>query len=186
VLTVLFVCTGNICRSPLAEGFLADRSRRLPDGAVRVRSAGTWARGGDPPVPESILVARERGVDISGQECAPLTAQELDGADLIVAMAEEHREQIVQLDPQAAVRTFTLEELASILAAMGPANGDGVRARLAEAHLRRGPQHGGDVRDPLGLGIETYRDVGRQIETAVDAVVTGLFGVGEAPRAAEA
>jgi protein-tyrosine phosphatase len=186
VLTVLFVCTGNICRSPLAEGFLADRSRRLLDGAVRARSVGTWARGGDPPVGESIQVAAERGVDISAQECAPLSAEELDGADLILAMAEEHRAEILHLDPAVAERTFTLKELASILAAMSPPRGTDARARIAEADRRRGPEHRGDVRDPLGMGIEAYRDVGWDIETAVDAVVAGLFGVEEAPRAAEA
>jgi protein-tyrosine phosphatase len=186
VLTVLFVCTGNICRSPLAEGFLADRSHRFLDDAVVARSAGTWARGGDPPVHESVLVARERGIDISHQRCAPLTAQKVRRADLIVGMTEEHVEEIVRLDPGAAEKTFTLKELASILSTMPPpAPGADPRPRITEADDRRSPEHRGDVRDPLGLGEATYRDVAWEIEAAVDGIVAGLFGTEDRPAAAE-
>jgi len=140
-------------------------------------------------MPESTLVARERGVDISEQRCRPLTRQEIHDADLVVAMAEEHRHEVLRLDPEAAMCTFTLPELTSILAVMPPAEGSSehqARARIAEAHRRRGSEHGGEIRDPLGLGLVTYREVGAEIEAGVDELVGGLFGVSEAPRAAEA
>lgn len=140
-------------------------------------------------MPESVLVARERGVDISDQRCRPLTRDEVWEADLVVAMAEEHRQEVLRLDAEAAMCTFTLPELTSILAAMPPAGRASeaeARSRIALANTRRAPEHRGEIRDPLGLGLQTYREVGEEIEAGVDALVEGLFGVAEGRQAAEA
>jgi len=87
-ISVLFVCLGNICRSPLAEGILrqglADAGL---DGLVSIDSAGTgnWHAGG-PPDPRSIAVAASHGIDISAQRARQLVAGDFDRFDLILAM----------------------------------------------------------------------------------------------------
>ncbi len=185
MLDVLFVCTGNICRSPLAEAFLRDRSGRVLGGAVRVGSAGIWARSGHPPTPETVLVGGERGVDVEGHAATPLTPASIERADLIVGMTAEHRDEVVRMAPAARAKVFTLKELVAVLGALGPARGPGreaVLGRISRAHTVRARLEGRvagdrDIVDPLGLGEEAYRAVAAEIEEAVDALVRDLFGV---------
>ncbi len=183
MLSVLLVCTGNICRSPLAEGFLVERSERLFGGAIGVRSAGTWARRAGPAMAESIQAAAERGVDISAATSSPREAGMVGEADLVLTMTAEQRDEVLALAPDARDKTFTLKEAVALFAAMPAAAGadrDQVLARIAEAARLR--ETGSvavadeDVSDPLGMSIDTYRAVAWEIESLVDALVGGLFG----------
>lgn len=186
MLSVLFVCTGNICRSPLAEAFLNDRSERILDGAVRARSVGTWGREGNPATRETVEAGHERGLDLEGHRASPLTAEAIERADLVLGMTGEHQNEVTRMVPDARGKTFTLKELVALLRALDhPAEGperDPVLARIREAdELRRGPERprisDRDVIDPLGLGAEVYRAVAAEIEESVDGMVRGLFGV---------
>jgi len=92
---ILVVCSGNICRSPIAEGLLRRAlERRLDRAAPPVGSAGTIAVDGAPAMPESIEAARERGADIRAHAARHLTPALIEDADLIVGMAAEHREAV--------------------------------------------------------------------------------------------
>ncbi|AXO68310.1 Putative low molecular weight protein-tyrosine-phosphatase [Rhizobium rhizogenes] len=100
--TVLFVCMGNICRSPLAEGILA----HLADAEgmsrqITVDSAGTggW-HAGDAPDPRSIAVARRHGVDISRQRARQVASADFESFDLILAMDENNLASLLQSSPQ--------------------------------------------------------------------------------------
>lgn len=112
-LGVLFLCMGNICRSPLAEGaFRAALSSAAPgtaaaaladlerEGRLRIDSAGTggW-HAGEPPDPRSIRVAKEHGVDISGQRARQLTLEDFGRFDWIVAMDEDNLAQAERRRP---------------------------------------------------------------------------------------
>jgi protein-tyrosine phosphatase len=185
VLRVLLVCTGNICRSPMAHGFLLDRSRRLLGGALTVRSAGTWARPGYAATEEAVAAAAERGVDIAEHRSAPFTPDLATWADLVVAMTDEQRDEVLDAAPEAGPRTFTLKELVALLSALPPAEGSASReamlTRVADAHHLReegiGPRPADeDVADPLGFGMEAYRATCWEIEELVDATVRGLAG----------
>ena len=133
--TVLFVCTGNTCRSPLAEGLakrmLADElgcePGDLPARGWRIHSAGVAASPGDTPAPAAVAVAAEFGVDLAGHRSRPLTPELLAGATDVVAVSRGH----------AAL-------MAAYFGGVGP-----VPALLG------GPD--GDVPDPIGGDEAEYR-----------------------------
>ena len=181
---VLLVCTGNICRSPMAEGLLRSAlQRRLGEGAPPVRSAGTIARDGARAMPEAVEAAAELGVDVSGHSARRLRREDIRDAALIVGMAAEHREAVQALDPEAEARTFTLKELVRLLEATGlrpvdttPSDG-GLAGAVADAHGRRAgsPSPEDDVMDPLGLSLESYRVVASELEDLCERLAGGLY-----------
>jgi protein-tyrosine phosphatase len=124
-------------------------------------------------------------LDIQDHEARPLRDHMVREADLILGLAREHRDEVLELVPEAAPKTFTLKELAALLERMPPTPGhadrDAAVARIAEAHRLREGSRGPvirdpDVRDPIGSALSAYRDVAWDIETALDAVLVGLFG----------
>jgi protein-tyrosine phosphatase len=182
VLDVLLVCTGNICRSPMALGILRERSRQLPQ-PLRLRSAGLGAAVGDPATPEAVTAAAELGADIGDHASAPLDAASVQRADLVLAMAAGHRAKILDQVPQAGPHTFTLKELAGLLDALpaptSPPSRSGALERVAQAHRLRSegktvPDE--DVADPLGLSLEAYRAAAWDMGEALDRILNGLFG----------
>jgi protein-tyrosine phosphatase len=184
VLSVLFVCTGNICRSPIAESLLQSRSRDL-GLPVSAGSAGSWAQLGNPATSNAIASAREMGLEIEEHRARPLRDDLVRESDLILGLAREHCEEVLDLVPEAAPTTFTLKELATLLEALPPApvhaDPSAALSRVADAHRLRGGSDGPvirdpDVRDPIGSALFAYRDVAWDIGTALDTVLVGLFG----------
>jgi protein-tyrosine-phosphatase len=93
--TIIFVCTGNVCRSPMAAGFFYDKLvREKAEGLLRVRSAGTWALEGQSASAYALQVMAEHDLDISGHHGRNLTQADLDEADLILVMTLRHKEAI--------------------------------------------------------------------------------------------
>lgn len=185
--SILVVCTGNICRSPMAEGFLRRHLDKRGLGAVDVGSAGTYTRQGAPPSAGAIRAAAERGVDISTHPASPLLREDIEVADLVLGMAAEHREAVRDTIPEADPRTFTLKELVRLLDELPPADhgdgpaGDRLERRLAEAdELRRSGFEGNpldeDIADPLGMTLESYRAVAWQLDELCGRMVDEVFG----------
>jgi protein-tyrosine-phosphatase len=106
---ILFVCTGNTCRSPMAEGALRSLLEKAHSGTFEVISAGTSAAAGFPATMYATEAARVWDVDISGHLSRPLTSALIDRADLILAMTPEHVREIVRMKRDAASRTFLLK-----------------------------------------------------------------------------
>ena len=122
---VLHVCTGNICRSPMAERLTrAGLQARLGDGAEQllVESAGTWGHSGSPMEPHALTTLAQYGVDGSDFRARELVAEHVVAADLVLAATREHRAASVVLHPRAAARTFTLREFARLVGAVDPAS----------------------------------------------------------------
>jgi protein-tyrosine phosphatase len=183
--SIIVVCSGNICRSPVAEGLLRRGVlRRFGADAPDVSSAGTIGLEGSAATPESVQAAAERGVDISTHVARRLTDAMVQQADLVVCMAAEHRAEIEQRVPTAIDRTFTLKELTRLLeddAPSAPQAQDALAPRtLAAAHGRRTDgstnPYDEDIVDPLGMPLETYRAIAWELDEWIDRLLMGLFG----------
>lgn len=109
---IIFVCFGNLCRSPMAEGFLKDRLKREGrDTDYRVRSAGTWASEGQPAAAYALQAMLERGIDISGHRSHGLTQSDVEEADLILVMSAGYKEAIELEFPESRGKTHLLSEM---------------------------------------------------------------------------
>jgi protein-tyrosine phosphatase len=114
--TILVVCTGNICRSPVAERLLRAQSEALGLPVV-VHSAGTQSMVGHDMTPEAAHLAQHYGADPVDHHSKQLTEQQIAGADLILTATREHRSKVVSLHPRAARYTYTLNQFARLLPA---------------------------------------------------------------------
>src|ERR1039458_9808041 len=101
--TVLFVCTGNVCRSPMAEGIFRQAMRGR--GEYQVLSAGLGALEGQPPSAYAIQAVKELGIDISRGRSRMLTAELVQQADYIFGMTHSHLDTVVMLYPEAGEKT---------------------------------------------------------------------------------
>lgn len=110
---ILVVCTGNICRSPMAEGIL----RRLVDrhslsDRVEVRSAGTWAPAGSAASRGSSVAAGREGISLAEHQSRPIVEQMIRDSDLILVMEPVHLEEIVEREPAAEGKVHVLTTFA--------------------------------------------------------------------------
>ncbi|MEV7572103.1 low molecular weight phosphatase family protein [Pseudarthrobacter sp. NPDC089323] len=112
---ILTVCTGNICRSPVAERLLQAGLDQVLPGGFEVASAGTRAMVGDPIQPLSADIVRTFGGDPEGFAARQLTQKILRGVDLVLTMTSGHRGEVLQLDASLLKRTFTIREFARML-----------------------------------------------------------------------
>lgn len=94
---ILFVCTGNTCRSPMAEALARDELRRRRWAHVRVASAGVAAEPGEAASPHARSVMSRRGLDLSAHASQPLSVSLVEWADLILAMGRSHLRAIAEL-----------------------------------------------------------------------------------------
>ena len=144
--SVLFVCTGNICRSPIAEGLFRRLIGNRKD--IEVASAGVNAVRGQPPSLYAVQVCEEEGADISDLRSQPLTGPLIDRATHIFAMTGAHLETIHMLFPHGLEKTFLLREFEE-----------------------PGTTVWRDVPDPIGLGRDVYEDCARTIKGALPSVL---------------
>jgi protein-tyrosine-phosphatase len=182
---ILFVCTGNMCRSPLAERLARAWLTRAGTLGVAASSAGTHAVVGAPMHPDSAAVLRRLRGDPDGFVARQLTEEIADDADLILTAARVHREIVAELCPAAGARTFTLREFAALAATVPVGDIAGIddvaaRARAlttAAAPLRyrlaAWPPHELDVPDPVGQPMAVQEGTA----LAIAAAIAGPLGL---------
>ncbi len=154
-MNLLFVCTGNICRSPLAEVIARAEADARGWAEVSCASAGTFAFPGQPASGPGVAVAAAHGLDLAGHASRELSLELLEWADLIVGMEASHARAAARLAPDAAVHVMT---------------------DFLPAHHERS-QDG--VPDPYGGDVETYEATRKLLALAM----RGLFdALGDDPR----
>jgi glycine hydroxymethyltransferase len=144
--TILFVCTGNVCRSPMAAGIL--RQAVAGRGGYRVLSAGLGAADGQPPSPYAVQAVQELGIDISNERSRMLTAELVQQADYIFGMTHSHVDTVQLLYPQAAEKIFLLREFDETLDTFEK-----------------------DISDPIGGSYEVYLNCRDQIEQGIASLL---------------
>ena len=109
---ILFVCTGNVCRSPMAAGLLQQRLvEEGLDTQYEVDSTGVWALDEHPASENAVAVMAERGINISQHIARTITAQDMSAAALILVMSREHQETLRNTWPQYAWKVHRLSEM---------------------------------------------------------------------------
>jgi protein-tyrosine phosphatase len=170
---VLFVCTGNICRSPTAEALARRELDRYPGVPIQVASAGSHALEGNPAASRSLLAAASRGASLERHFARELTRRRVRAADLVLCMAAEHRPFVLSYDRSAADRTFLLASFARAASQLdGLAGSPAELVALAAARAREQP--GDDIDDPLGQASEAYAACAERLDTLVTPIIAAL------------
>lgn len=186
---ILFVCTGNICRSPMGQMMLATRLRAaLGEDAsrlVEVTSAGTYGLVGHPIEPDAAAMLDELGVVPDEFAAREMVKDLLETQDLVLTATREHRAAAVSMLPRASRWTFTIREFARLVEAVdvsGVAGGaplDRARALVDAAASQRGYVRApspadDDVADPYRRSLDAFRVAAKQIDAATAVIAERL------------
>ena len=162
-LKVLFVCTGNTCRSPMAEGILKKMLEDKRVGNLQVTSAGTHGLPNAPASLFAMQVAGQRGIDLSKHHSRRLTPEMVKQADLILAMSPEHLEYINRIEGAVGHKAYLLKVF-----------------HQADPASNKAPQGGVlSIEDPIGGSPEDYQRSFREIEEEMKRILPKILKFAE-------
>ncbi len=150
---VLVICSGNICRSPMAAEYLRSRAALSGLAHVVIDSAGTLGIDGAPASSEAIAVMRAAGLDLSTHRSRGLTQADLRSSDLVVAMSGDHLEHLAATHPEGSEKRVLLRAFEKGSEPM---------------------DHAADLADPITKPIEFYREQFELIRNCVDQLILYL------------
>jgi protein-tyrosine-phosphatase len=159
--TILFVCTGNTCRSAIAEGLFKKilKERTDDDSKFNILSAGISALPGMSPTPEAIKVMSEQGIDISRHIATQVKEDLVKKADLILVMSNTHKNYIKTKFTFAQDKIYLLKEF----------------AQISKFKSIRKTDENYEVVDPLGRPIEFYRIIARELKENLEKILDKIL-----------
>jgi protein-tyrosine phosphatase len=179
---VLFLCTGNLCRSPSAAWFLRQRLAERGPVNVTVSSAGTTGASGGPPA-ALLREGNAIGMDLGDHTSHRLTVVDVVRADLVIGMAREHVREAVLMDRSSFDKVYTFRDIVRRGSAVGARQADEalpewlVRVHGGRRHLDLigdgGPD---DIPDPMGESSEQYRNMLTELDSLTASLHTLLWG----------
>ena len=168
---ILFVCVGNVCRSPLGERFLASM---LPAGDFEVASAGVGALAGAAMDAEAAAHLEAYGASADGFVARQLTPAMVENSDLVLTATKAIRSRVLEESPAALRRTFTVLEFAALLDVVATGGDPARLVRTAADERSRATLEDYDIRDPFRRGSQAHAAAAGAITTAVERIAKAL------------
>lgn len=146
---IMFICTGNICRSAMAHKMLEKKAKE-ENKDIEVYSCGVFAENGDVPTYEGIDVMKEYGIDLSNHRATNIRNSNIKDMDVILCATNSHKNNVISMYPELKEKVYTMKEYAGY------------------------DKKDIDIKDPWGYGIATYRMCAAEIEDCINKYVEKL------------
>lgn len=149
---IMFVCTGNICRSAMADKLL-DKRAKEEKLDIEIYSCGTFAENGDYPTMEAIETMEEYGVDMRVHRATNIKKSNIEKMDLVLCATTNHKNMVLQLYPELAEKVYTMKEYVGDI------------------------QEGVDISDPWGHDLVTYRKCASEINKIIEKIIDKMKNI---------
>ena len=146
---IMFICTGNICRSAMAEAMLKKMLKENKKENIEVYSCGLSADDGDVPTQNAIEVMQEYKIDLKNHIATNIKYSNIENMDLILCATLSHKMFVIRLYPELKDKIFTIKEYV------------GIKDEI----------YGIDIKDPWGYNLETYKECAKEIETCLKKLI---------------
>jgi len=143
---IMFICTGNICRSAMAHKMLEKKAKEQNKN-IEVYSCGVWAQNGDIPTYEGIETMKEYGIDLRTHRATNIRNSNIEDMDVILCATQNHKINVISMYPELKDKTFTMKEYAGF------------------------PENDLDISDPWGYGLEVYKNCAKEIEKCIEIIL---------------
>ena len=149
IMKIMFICTGNICRSAMAEGMLKQKLKQNNIKNIEVYSCGIYAETGDYATYNSIEVAKDYGADIKNHKATNIRDSRINEMDIILCATNSHKQNILYMYPNLKDKVYTMKEYAKI------------------------DQNGQDlnIKDPWGYDINIYYNCAKEINDCLEKII---------------
>lgn len=152
---IMFICTGNICRSAMAHRLLEKRLEDLNKKDIEVYSCGIYAENGDGSTYNAIEAMKEYNVDLKSHRATNIRNSNIEKMDVILCMTKSHKYAVIQLYPNIKDKVFTLKEYVNYME-----NAQDV-----------------DIPDPWGYDAEVYRHCAEEISVCIELLLQKIYKI---------
>lgn len=148
---IMFICTGNICRSAMAEGMM---KKLIKENNIKVEvySCGIYAETGNGPTYNAVEAAKEYGADISNHKATNIREANIEKMDVILCATTSHKQSVLYLHPNLKGKVYTMKEYAKL-----DKNGQDM-----------------DIKDPWGYDMDVYKNCAKEIKECLDMIISKI------------